>query len=178
MGHRDVERLRRLAQQRAAVVVDGAGDDHRQADLVLLEVALDGDQARLEDENVVAGFHGQQIDASPDERVDLGVIGIDEVIERQRAAVQRLVTGLDVKRFVGRPDAAGDEARPVGVAARVVLGGATGQLGGGTIDLADVLDQPELAQGQRRGVERAGLNHVGAGVEVGAVNLVDQLRLG
>ena len=48
------------------------------------------------------------------------------------------------RRLVGRPDAAGDEARLVGIAAGEIVGGAAGDLCGGDVQLQDVLLQVEL----------------------------------
>ena len=98
-----------------------------QADVVVGEILVDGEQARLEDQDVVAGFDGQQIDAAGDQGLDLGVVAGHEIVEGEGSAVRRFVAWFDVQRLVGRPDAAGDEARPVRVAAREVVGGAAGE---------------------------------------------------
>ena len=45
------------------------------------------------------------------------------------------------------------------------------------VDLGDVFVQAELRQRQRRGVEGARLDDVGAGFEIGAVDVLDKSRL-
>src|SRR5207244_351748 len=122
-------------------MVNRAGDDHGQANVVLGEVLVDGHQARLQNQDVVARFRGQQVDAAGNQSFDLGIVIGYEVVKRKRAGRLIVTAGFDVQRLVGRADAAGDEARLIRVAARVVVGGAAGQLGGRLIQLESMLLQ-------------------------------------
>jgi len=106
-----------------------------------LKVLVDGEQARLEDQDVVAGLGRQQIDAAGDERLDLRGVGCHEVIEGDRTAVRRLAAWLDVESLGRRSDACRPEAGRSGVAARELIRGAAGDLGGRLVDLADMLLQ-------------------------------------
>ena len=80
--------------------------------------------------------------------------------------------------LVRRPDAAGDETRLVGVLARVLVGGTPGQLDGLRVHLDDVILEVELPHRERVAVEGVGLDDVGAGLEVGAMDLLDDRRAG
>src|SRR5207244_8162123 len=146
--------------------------DHRQADVVLGHVLVEGDQACLEHENVVAGFGRQQIDAAGDQCLNLRVVVGHEVVEGQ-AAQGRIRARLNIESLVGGPDTAGDETRLVGIAARVGVGGAAGNLCGRLVELVNMVLKGKLGQADRRGVKRAGLDDVRTGFQIGAMNVFD-----
>ena len=65
----------------------------------------------------------------------------------------------------------------VGILPGELVGRVPGQLGGLPVQLVDVLLKRELLERQGRAVERVGLDDIGAGLEVGAVDLLDELGL-
>src|SRR5262245_28569583 len=114
---------------------NGRGDGHA----VLATILVDGEQRSLEDEDVIARFHGEKIDSSSDEGRNLLVVVCHEVVERERSRALVRATGFDVERLGGRTDAAGDEAGLVWVAPRVVVGCAARQFGRAPVDLEDMI---------------------------------------
>src|SRR5436190_18158170 len=107
MGHRDVERLGRLSEQRTtAWGIDCARDYGGQVYAVLGAVLVEGEQARLEHENVVTCFHRQKVHAAGNQRLDLGIVTGHKVIKRISAAGLVWAARFDIEGLVGRPDTA------------------------------------------------------------------------
>ena len=109
---------------------------------------------------------------------DLLGVGGDQLVEGRVAPARVLDVDAHRELLLGRADAAGDEARLVGVIAGEFVGRAAGQLGGRLVDLEDVLLEAELLERYGRAVERVGLDDVGARFQVRAMDLVDDLGLG
>ena len=127
-----------LRREGAAIFEDGERGHDGQADIVIVEVLFDGEQAGLEDERVESGFGQQNIDAAIDERFDLLVIGFDHLIEGGAAMAGIFDVAGDGKLLIRRADGAGDEARLFRIAGGVIVGSAAGQRDGGQIDFAHV----------------------------------------
>lgn len=178
MRHGHVERLGRLREQRSTVVVDRAGDHRRDLDAMGLAVFVDGKQTRLEDEDVVARFNRKEVDASGNEGLDLSVVAGDEIVVGVRPRSLILAARFDVERLRRWPDAARDKARLVGIATREVVGRMSGQLGRLSVNLTDDIVEAKLLQGDGVAVEGAGFDDIGPGIEILAMDALDQLRLG
>src|ERR1700722_13334833 len=95
--------------------------------MVLVEVLVEGEQAGLDHENVIAGLHGNEVHATRDKPTDLLRVAADEVLKSHRALTRR-GTRLDVQGLVGGTHAAGDKARPVGSAPGPVVHARSRQL--------------------------------------------------
>ena len=178
MRDRVVKRLDRLGREGAAVVEDRPRDHHRQPRAGLLEELVDGEQARLHDQRVERRLGQQDVDAAGDQGADLLVVAGDHLVEGRVAAAG--VVDVDAHRelLLGRADAAGDEPGLVGVLAGEFVRRPPGQLGRGLVQLEDVFLEPELLERDRGAVEGVGLDDVGAGFEVGAMDVFDDLGLG
>ena len=86
MRDRVIKRLDRLGREGALVVEDRARDHHRQADVVLLEEAVDGGQAGLHHECVERRLGEQDVDAAGDQAANLLVVGGFQLVESDVAA--------------------------------------------------------------------------------------------
>ena len=82
-------------------------------------------------------------------RADLLVVGGDHLVEGHVAAAGIVDVDAHRELLLGRPDAAGDEPGLAGVLAGELVGGAAGELGGGPVQLDDVVLEAELLQRQR-----------------------------
>jgi hypothetical protein len=174
-----VERLGDLAGQRATGGVgDGPGDDDRPAPRILLEQRLAGEDRRLGVEGVEDRLDEQQVGAALDEAAGLLEVGGDELVVGDVALARVVDVRGDGRRAVRRAEGAGDVARPVGRALghRVALGAR--DPGGGEVHLVGELDHVVVAQADRVGVEGVGLDEVGAGREVLAVDAGDDVGRG
>ena len=121
---------------------------------------------RLDLQRVLAGLDQDRVDAAGDQPAAL--LG-----ERR---FQRIVGDVAEARQLGaRPDAAHHPAMPpVGEAFRRF----PRQLGSDLVDLEGAVLQPELAQRDRGAAEGVGLHHVGAGLEIAAVDVADEVGAG
>ncbi len=118
----------------------------------------------LELEDVLGGLDDDQVDPALDQaRGLLGEAGL-QLGERDRA--QRRVVGGG--KEAGRADRAGDEL--------VLARGRAGDLRRLEVDLVRVVLEAPLGELQARGLERVGLQHVGAGVDHRAVHALDHVR--
>ncbi len=162
-GH---ERIRGLAGEHRAHRLDRAGDHHRPSRAELGEHPLDGDQRRLGVAGVLAGLDQQQVGAALDQAPDLLREGLDELGEGDAAG--------DRDRLRGRSDRARHEARTAAVRRRVR--GLAGKPRGHPVDLAGAVLEPVLGEHDRGATEGVGLDDVGAGGEVGVVDLAHHVR--
>ena len=111
---REVERLRRLARQRAPRAVgDGAGDDERQLHARLVERLQGGIPGGLGVQRVEHRLDQQQVHAAVDQPARLLLVGLHQLVEGDAAEARVVHVGRDGRRAVGRPHGAGDPARPV-----------------------------------------------------------------
>ncbi len=179
MRDRVPERLDRLRRERAAAVEDGARGHHRHAVRRCRSkyCSMANRHAfRFSVSKAVSGK--QQVDAAFDQRRDLLVVGGDHLVERRAAVAGVVDVAGDRELLVGRADRAGDEPRLVGRPLVHLVDGAPGQRHGGQVQLADVVRQAELGHGDAGRAERVGLDDVGAGFQILAVDLLDRLGLG
>ena len=168
----------RLARERAAGLVgDRAGDHQRQAEAAGLEGLVDGEDGGLEDERVEDRLAEDEVGAGVDQGVDLFTVGIAHLDERHVALGGVVDVAGHRQRLVRRADGAGDE----GVLARVGglegVDGLAGDLDRLGVQLADEVRHRVVFHRDGRAVEGVGLEDVGAGVEVGAVDVADDGRL-
>ena len=113
MAHRIPERRRRLAGQQASRAIgDGAGDHHRHAHAARFGDVGDGRDRRLGVERVEDGFDQQQVGAALEQSLDLLGIGAAQLVEGDGAEAGIGDVGRDRGGAIGRPERAGDEARP------------------------------------------------------------------
>ena len=106
------------------------------------------------------------------------VVRVGHLVERD-AAVAGVVDLRADGGLLGRgADRAGDEPRPIGRALVELIASQPGTGDGGRVDLADQLErQVELLHADRAGAERVGLDDVGPGREVAAVDVGDRVRM-
>ena len=182
--HREVrdrvpERFDFLAgDERGPAFVERARDHHRHADALLVEVFLDGEQARLEVERVDDRFGEQDIDARFDERGDLLVVRVDHLVERDAAVSwrRRRLVLMAVCFVVGPIEPATNRGRS-GVLLGEFIAGPAGTCDGRRVDFADELvRQVKLFHADRAGAERVRLDDVGAGGQIAAMDVGDRRR--
>ncbi len=172
---RGPERFRRLPRERAARPVrDGAGDHHRQADRPLRKQRLEREDRSLRIQGVEDRLDQQDIDPAVHQPARLLAVGRDQIVEGGGAEARIRNIGRDRGGAVGRPDGAGDEA-PLSV---FLLGDASRlarELGAGEIQLiGDRLHAVVGLRDARRG-EGVGGDDVGAGAEIGQMNIADRI---
>ena len=160
----------------AARVGDGAGYHQGQLPGTLLEGAPDAEQRRLGVQGVEHRLDHQQVDAGGYEGRGGFDVRLFQIAEADIAKSRIFDIGRDAGRSVGRTEDAGNESRPL--RCRVRVGGATRDLRGRQVHVVDrVLEAIVRLRYARRG-ERIGFYDIGAGVEVGVVNVLDRVRPG
>ena len=172
------ERLGHLPGERAAAGVgDRARDDDRPAPAALLEDRLHGEDRRLGVEGVEDRLDEEQVRAAVEQAV--GRIGVrrHQLVEGHVAGAGVVDVGRDGGRPGGRTQGAGDVPLLVRRQRRHLVGHAARQPSGLEVDLVGQLLHAVVGQGDRGGVEGVGLDDVGAGVEVLAVDRGDDLGL-
>ncbi len=177
VAQRVEEGFRGLAGQGAAGGVgDGAGDHHRARVAAVFEIGLHGEHGGLGVQGVEDGFDQDDVAAALDQRPGRLVVGVHQLVEAD-VAEARVV---DVRRqrggAVGRAEHAGDKTRLV--AAREFVGGVARQPGRGIVQLEHHVLLLVVGQRDGRRVEGVGLDNVRAGLQVGLVDVADDLRLG
>ncbi len=111
---RDVERVERLARQRAPAAIGDRHRDHqRKLHALLLERLEHRSDGRLRVQRVEDRLDEHEIDAAVDQSPRLRLIGVADVIERHGAKGRIVDVGGNRERPVGRADGACHEARPV-----------------------------------------------------------------
>src|SRR5206468_2771703 len=156
-----LDRPAHVVDPNGAVEPDGEGVEVRHGDVERLRGLGGQVTAVLEDG---AGDDDGQPDA----------VLVEIFADGEQAGLQNHRVEAGRGRLLGRPDAAGDEAGLVGVPAGELVGGAAGNLGGRLVDLVDAVLEGELLQREACAVEGVGLDDVGAGLEVGAVDVEDE----
>ena len=154
------------------------GDDDRQPLPALLEQGLDGEDRRLGVQRVEDGLEQDQVDAAVDEARERLAVGRDQLVEVDVAKARIVDVGRDRRGLAGRPEHAGDEARPRGIARRMHSSAAS-RASRAARRLSSYTRRVQAVVGLRRRVrvEGVGLDDVGAGREVLGVDLADDLRL-
>ncbi len=172
VGQADPQRFGVLPRQHGAHGLDGAADHHRhtaaggQAEFLIQP--LDGQQRRLDVARVLAGFDQQQVGAAQHQAAGLHVEDLAQLGERNSAG--------DGDGLGGGAHRTRHEARPPRLGKGV--GGLPRQRRRLLVQLQRPLRQAVFGQHQRRGAEAVGFDDVGAGCEIGAVNLRNHIRPG
>ncbi len=176
VANRVPERFGGLARQGApGGVGDGAGDHDRQFHLVFLEHLLHGEDRRLGVEGVEDGLDQDQVGAALDQAAGgLGVV-LHQLVEGDVAVAGVVDVRGDRTGAAGRAEHAGDEAWLV----RGFQGLGVGHLAGDTraldVELVNQRFHAVVGLGYLRGVERVGLEDIGAGVQVGFLDRGDHI---
>src|SRR5262249_29172933 len=121
------------------------------------------EERRLRLEDVLLGLDDQQVDAALDQRAGLLVEDLDQAPEADVAEGGVVGRGQEA----GGPDRAGHEAVGAGCLA--------GDLSRPAVDLDRVVREPPLVELQAAPLEGVGLEHLGAGIEHGAVDALDDV---
>ena len=153
------------AQEHRSGGFNGDRDEDRQVDTLGSARSLRTDHGGLGLLQVLAGLDLDRVDATADHRLDLGLVAIADgrrfdVAERGQLgawadAAQHESWSVWCAEFVGHP--AGDP-------------------GPGLAEFGDLLTDAVLPQRRQVRPERVGLDAVGAGCQIGAVNLGDHVR--
>ncbi len=164
------EGLERLRVERAARVENGDGNLDRDAASDLLEGLLDGEERGLGVERVEDGFDQQGVAAALDQAERLLAVGVDEL--HVGDAARAGVVGVAGNRggAVGRAHRAGDEALAARIRGDEFIADAAGEARGLDVEFRDDGLEVVIGLGNDLGVERVGLDDVGAGFEEAAVD--------
>ena len=169
--------LDRLGGERAAPLEDGERRHHREPYAGVGEHLIDGVEAALEDERVEGRLGQQDVDAPFDERLDLLAVGRHHLVERHVAVARVGDVARDGELLVRRADRSRDESRPVGGRGHGRVGRLAGQPRRGKVELPHPVGQAEVGQRHARRAERVGLDDVGAGGQIGGVDVPDRVPL-
>ena len=179
MSQRIPEGLGGLARQgTAGGVGDRARDHHRQAAAQILEHPFDREHRGLGVQRVEDGLDQQQVGAPCDQAA-----GGDRIVVDQRIEVDVAKTGVvDIRRdrqgARGRTEHAGTEARLAGIRCSEFVAQFADDARTLDVDLIGQLAQTVLRLGHPRRVEGTGLDDVGAGLEVRAMDAGHRVRAG
>ena len=160
----------------AGQVRDRAGDHHRHAHAARLGLVEDRVDRGLGVERVEDRLDQQQVGAAVEQAAHLLGIGVAQLVERDGAEARIGDIRRDRRGAVGRPERAGDEA----LAAVLVLGrdrGGAHQPRALEVQLVGDLLHAVIGLRDRRRGERVGRDDVGAGAEVGEMDVAHRLRL-
>ena len=160
-----VERVDGLAAEHGAGAFDGDAGDYRNVDSEIARQLFHGHQARLEAAGVEAGFDEEIVGAALDEAFGLEVVIGAKFGEGGGAG--------DVEIFISGPDGAGDEARFGG--GGILVGDLAREFGGGEVELVGAVFELVIGQRDARAAEGVGLDDVGAGFEILAMNILDDV---
>ena len=146
---------------------DGERGHHRQPHVVICEVLVDGEQAGLEHQRVERGLRQQDVDARLDQRRHLLVVRLDHLrrTSRRDARDRRRCRPSTAACLVGPIEPATNRGRS-GV--RRFISSTARRASGDRrqVHFADMVRQREVGHRDRVGIERVGLDDVGAGLEV------------
>ncbi len=176
--HRVPERFAGLARKRAAGSVgDGAGNHHRQPQIVQLEVFLNGKQRGLRVERVENRLDHQDVGAALDQAVDGFQIRHAQLVERHVAESRVVDVGRNRRGARSRAEHAGDEARLVRIQRGRLVGSLTRQPGGGEVELRHQEFHVVIRHRNRGGVEAVGFQNIRARRQILGVDFLDDVRL-
>jgi hypothetical protein len=171
---RQPRRLERLPRQRAPTRVrDRQRRDDGHGRAALREERLDREQGGFQIQGVERRLRQQEIDAPVQQAPRLLLVRRDELVERDRAERGVLDVRRQRRRAVGRPQRSRDEARLRGVRRRRSARRSHRELRCGLVHLVRHTLEAVVGERDRLRVERVGLDDIGAGVQVLAVDLVD-----
>jgi nucleotide-binding universal stress UspA family protein len=152
------------AEQHGAGRLDGDLGYQRYAAAVAGHRPVGGDERGLGLQEVLAGLDEDGVDAAREQPLDLGLVGVAQLGERDVPEGGQLGAGAD------RAD---DPARPVG---RAVVGRDLGREPGPRLgELADAVGDAVLAEVAEVGAEGVGLDRVAAHVEVRRMHAPDDV---
>ena len=169
---RSPEGLEGLAGEGPAREVDDRHrDPERHLDAELVEHVARGHDGRFGVERVEDRLDQEQVDAAVDEASHLLGIALAHVVEGDGPERRVVHLGRERERLVERAERAGDEARPV----LALVAGLPGEPGTLEVQLVDdvleaVVRLPDARSGE--GVRR---RQVGAGLQIGPVNVEDDV---
>ena len=173
------EGLGDLTGERAAGSVgDRAGDDDWPSARALLEEGLQGEDRGLGVERVEDRLDEQHVGAAVDQPAGLLEVGQDQLVEADVAGARIVDIGGDRRGLVGGAERSGDIARLAGGAGGRRVGLGAGQRRRSDVELVGEVGHAVVGQRDPVGVERVGLDEVAACIEVGPVDVGDDLRLG
>ena len=174
--HRIPERRRRLAgQQAAGAVGDGAGDHHRHVEAGLLADFGNGVDRRLGVERVEDRLDQQQVGAAVEQPAHLLAIGFAQLVEGDGAEAGIGHVRRDRGGAVGRAQSAGDEA-PLAV---FLLGRGrrvARQRRARRVEFVGDALHAVIGLRDGGGGEGVGRDDVGAGAEIGEMNVAHGVR--
>ncbi len=170
------ERLDRLSRQRPSARVRDR-PRHHQWDIepALIQQAPHREERSLAVERIEDRLDHEQVDPALEERVGLSAIGGGELRERDVPETRIVDVGRKRRSAVRRPEDADHEAWPLGRAHCHRVGFAARELRRGHVELVHRVFCPIVALRDHLGVERIGLEQVGTGLEVAAVDLGDDV---
>ena len=170
------EGFRRLSRQHATRKIgDGAGNPDRQMHAFIVERFLDGEDRGLRVQRVEDSLDHDEIGAAPDERTRRHAVGLAQFVERDVAESRIVYVRRQRRGAVRRPEHARHEARVV-VRFRFIAERAC-QPRTFLVQLFDQMLETVIGLADRRGIEGIRLDDVGAGFEIGAADLTDDVRL-
>ena len=169
MLDRRPERLQGLAGQRATAAVD---DRDRYPQRKLGGHVLRRDDRSLRVQRVEDRLDEEQVDAALDEALDLLGIGVADLVEGDSAERGIVDARRERERLVERSDRAGDEPPSH------LVGGLASEPRALAVQLTDDALEAVVGLADRGRGERVRCRDVGAGLEVGAVDAEDDVRLG
>ena len=175
MLHRRVECFHGLSQQRHPTSEYCTGDHHRHFAFPLRENVADRKQTRLHIQRVKTGLRQQQIDTAIQQTSNLFSIGFHHLVKRKRPRTG-LISVHRQLNFRG-PNAARHEARLTGIGCGRFVSHSPSELCTDAVDLPGQMRKFELFQRHDVGVERIGLDDVGADVDVFLMYFGNQIRL-
>jgi hypothetical protein len=175
---RVVERLGHLSSKSAARRIGNrSGDHHRQTAAGLLEIGLDREDRRLGVEGVEDGFDKQDVGAALHQPFGGFQVGLDQLIEGDGAVTRIVHIGRNVGGAGGGAEHARDEAWLV-VALLEFIGHFTCQACTRHVHLVGQRLHAVVGLGDGVGAEGVGLDDIGAGLEIGSVDLAHDPWLG
>ncbi len=169
MRHARPERLHGLPGERASALVD---DRDRDPDRELGGHVHGGREGRLRVQGVEDRLDQEEVDAAVTQGADLLGVGRVDVVERDRPEGGIVDLGGEREGHVERAHRAGHESVAVGV------GGLAGEPGALDVHVADRVLQPVVGLADRRGREGVRGRDIGPGLEVGPVDLADDVGPG
>ena len=144
----------------------------------LLEDAFDGVEGGLGVEGVECGLDEEDVRAAVEQAACGFGVGGDKLVEGDVAVAGVVHVGGDGERLVGGAEASGDEAGLVGIAVGVVVGDFSRQSRRFAVYFVHAVLEAELGEAVAGGGEGVGGENVGAGVEVLALDVADEVGLG
>ena len=170
------ECLGRLPGERPTAQVGDRAGDHDGQPFPRLEDLLEREQCGLGVQRVEDRLDHDEVGTAVDQRLGGLPVGLNEFGEPDVARAGIVDVRRDAGRTVGRTEHAGHPARPGRRLDRV--GGAARDRCGVEVDVADGVAEVVVGLRDARCRERIGLDDVGPGLEIGAVDRFDDVGSG